>query len=228
MIKNLKITVLILCLTAFQGFSQAIGFMNATGEQQSMTMMVTPDSDANKVRYSAIKHKMYISNEYKDAKVDNIPEVFKLRYNMFKDEMEFIKNNETYYLKKDDGRIVNFINNDTKFIILKEGKDLGYYKILSDGEVQLLVKQSVDFKDAVPAKSSYQPAKKADFIRNDDVYHIRYSSNGRMVEVPTSKRKFYDLFSSMYSDVKGFVKSNKLDIKDEKDLLKVVAYFNSN
>ena len=228
MIKNLKITVLILCLSVFQGFSQAMGFMNATGEQQSMTMMVTPDKDANKVRYSAIKHKMYISNDYKDAKVDNIPEVFKLRYNMFKDEMEFIKNNETYYLKKGDGRIVDFINRDTKFIILKEDKDLGYYRILTDGEIQLLVKQSVDFKDAVPAKSSYQPAKKADFVRNDDVYHIRYSNNGRMVEVPSKKRKFIEIFESMYSDVKSYIKKNKLDVREEEDLKNIVSYFNEN
>ena len=51
--------------------------------------------------------------------------------------------------------------------------------------------------------------------------------NVNAMKVPTNKKKFYKLFTSNSSKIKAFVKENKLNIKQRKDILKALEYYAS-
>lgn len=172
----------------------------------------------------AIQFKKYLSQDYKPALVDDFKEKAYLRYNLFKDEMEFVKDENIYYLKKDVGRTVLFSDGTIYKVYGQKGKP-HFFKVLSDGKNSLLARQSVRFIEAKEATSGYDVAKPADYKRRKDVLFITIDGQN-LVEVPSKKKTFYTIFGDRTSDVKSFMKKNKLSYKKASDLKKVVQFLN--
>lgn len=172
----------------------------------------------------AIQYKKYLSQDYKPALVDDFKEKAYLRYNLFKDEMEFVKDENIYYLKKDVGRTVTFSDGTVYKVYGQKGKP-HFFKVLSEGKNSLLSRQSVRFIEAKEATSGYDVAKPADYKRRKDVLFITIDGQN-LVEVPGKKKSFYGIFGSKASDVKTYIKKNKLNYKKANDLKQVVRFLN--
>jgi hypothetical protein len=70
-------------------------------------------------KFEIIAPKMYITPNYLAAKVDNMVETIFLKYNIYKDEMEFSKNGQILFLKKQNGRKITFENLNQKYEVFK-------------------------------------------------------------------------------------------------------------
>jgi len=173
----------------------------------------------------AIQYKKYLTKDYKPARVDDYKQKAFLRYNIYDDEMEFVKGNNIYYLKKDEGRKVRFDDNQ-KFVIYSLNGETRYFLAHFDGKSKLLARQVVKFIEATKAESSYDRDEPADYKRKRDELYI--ALNGQeLVKVPRKKKSFYALFGSKTSDIKKYMKENKLGYKKAKDLKKVVEFYDT-
>ncbi len=173
----------------------------------------------------AIQHKKYLSQDYKPSYVDDMKERAFLRYNIYDDQMEFIKDGTIYYLVKDEGRRVRFADKTTYRVYDFNGKK-SFFLIHSEGKNSLIAKLSVRFVEAKKAGSGYEADKPADFKRRKDELYFVLPNKG-IIKVPSKKKEFFNLFGSESSSIKDYMMKNKLNYKKSKDLKMLVTYMNT-
>jgi hypothetical protein len=206
-------------------FSQIGGITN--GDGTSYNSIFNPNTEMDDTeKFKLIASKMYINQNYLAANVDDISETFFMRYNLYGDEMEFTKNDQLLYLKKKKGRSILFQNSNINYKLFELDNKLKYFIVHNEGKNQLLSRQIVTYQEEKPPVNSYVAGKDADFIRDKDIFYIRFDKND-ILEVPGNKKKFYAIFKEKESKIKKYIKSKKLDIKDIEDLKKIVDYSNS-
>jgi hypothetical protein len=161
---------------------------------------------------------IYSSNEIVGAGV-------MLRYNIFADEIE-IKDptSDSYSSLIKSPEFFAKINNDLYMYVL--GENGGYFKVLTEGKnYDLYKKSTVIYRDVVPPKDPYSRETPAQFTRND-IYYI-VSKGGSFYELPNNRKKFVSIFKSNQKEIDQYIKKNKIDLKDEKDMIKVMNHIDS-
>lgn len=194
---------------------------NVNGEQTILTPKEKEDIPAV---LQGIQYKKYLTKDYKAAFVDDIKDQAFLRYNIFEDEMEFVKGNQIYYVKKDVGRTVRFTNNLTYEVFEVEG-ELSYFLVQTEGENILLTKQIVKYVDALEPNSGYDRGRPADYKRKKDEFYL--STKNGITKLPTKKKKLLEFFGAKSSKIKTFLKKNRLGYKKAEDLKEIVNYYNT-
>jgi hypothetical protein len=198
----------------------------------AMSRKLTNPEDAKKVQGS-----MYISDEFLTIKILNQKEV-KLclaKYNAFTGNMEVKsiddKEADTFILLKDNNDFtIEFTTNGDiyqTYSYLNEGvvKRDFFVNLVSTNRVSLLKKQKVEFIDETPAKSSYEKSKPAKFDRLKDSYYVKIGSANTII-LPSNKKSIAKLFPKYESEIKTFIKENKIKTSKEKDLITLVEYIN--
>lgn len=204
-------------LLSFTTYSQVI---NINGMPTVLTTTEDVPDDLKKIQY-----KKYAFRNYKPCYVDDNKERAFIRYNIFDDQMEFVKDGNIYYLVKEAGRTVIFADNTTYKVFDLNG-DEGFFLVHAEGKNSLIAKQSVRYVEAKKAESTYGSDKPADYKRRKDVLYFVFEGKG-LVKVPTKKKDFYTAFGSQSSSIKSHMKKNKLGYKKLKDLKKIIQYFNT-
>lgn len=171
------------------------------------------------------QHLRFLTEEYQEAKVDALTDKFYFRYNIFADEMEFIKDGTVYFLSKTENQIINFVNLGRKFTVLNLNGELKYFEINSVGNASLYTKKNVGFIEGKVAKTQFESSKKAKFIEKKDDYFVIL--NSELIKLPKGKKDFYNLFGDKSSNIKTFMKQEKLNRKKIADVIKVFNYYNS-
>lgn len=222
-----KIIVAIAFLTSsFNLFSQAFGVVNADGTSSQITF-IKRDKENEKEKFKKIAHKMYENDTiYKATKVDAINETVFLRYNIYKDQMEFVNKNRMLFLKKEKGRKIVFQNSNEEYRVFNYDDELTYFQIHNSGENLLMSRKIINYIEAKEVDNSYQTGKPATFRRDRDKLYIKFKDEG-IVELPSRKKNFYAVFDDSASEVKKFVKQNKINIKKIEDLKKLIAFINA-
>ena len=225
---NIFKTILVLFIT-LGAFGQSI----STGSGNTYNnLFMTPGTPSfvqknkeNLKEFKKISHKMYLSNNYLTSKIDKMKGTVPMKYNIYKDEMEFSKNGQILFLNKHEGRKVFFTDLNKTYTIFNYNGKLRYFVVHNDGKNKLLSREIIKYVKAKPAQSSYVSSKPADFKRKDDAFYL--ISNNSIVKISTKKKSFYLLFGSNSAKIKKFVKSNKLNIKKTEDLKKIIMYSNT-
>ncbi|WP_439129923.1 hypothetical protein [Polaribacter sp.] len=168
----------------------------------------------------------FYTEEYQKAIVDDLKNEFYFRYNIFADEMEFIKNGTIYFLSKTENQIINFVVIDKKFTVLKLDGKLQYFELNVQGNASLYTKQNVEFKKGKVAVTQFETTKKSKFVRNRDSYYVSIN-NGELTKLPRRKKDFYKLFNEQSNMIKKYMKKEKLNRKKIEDLVTIFNYYNS-
>ena len=155
---------------------------------------------------------------------------YALRYNVFQDEIEvkedlYEEDSKIKILTKNPEIYVKIMEDMFVFRDALEGSpETGYFQILHVGKAYSLYK-----KDA----KKYYPAKKAQNSFEKDVlakyadrpkYYL-VSEEGVFQKFESSKKKRLKMFKNKQQEIKEMVKSGKLSLTEEQDLLKVVKYY---
>lgn len=223
--KNFNLTfVLIIFLILSKSITAQVGSTVLGNNQVGVTFL--PGEKDKIPNIDKIKHKTYLTQNYEQAFINGIKESVFLKYNIYKDEMEFVKNETTYYLNKKEGTSINFKRINTTYKIYDYKNKFRYFQVHNDDKALLLSKQNISYIEAKPAATSYQKAKPADFRRESDSYYIKFQ-NQSIKELPSKKKNFYQIFGEKSNSIKSFVKKNKIDIKKIKDLKEVINYYNT-
>ncbi|MGR7812448.1 hypothetical protein [Lacinutrix undariae] len=177
----------------------------------------------------------YATDEFVVAKISiSETEIFKVKYNALLDEFEVQKDNGELYALNKNGR------KDITITLLKEKKTYqifsyiedntlqnGFFMHLTnpDAKVNLLLKKNKKFIDQTFATSSYDKDRPAHYKNLNDKFFIKLD-DGNAIEVPRKKKDFLKLFPEKKGQIEKFMKTEKLKLKKELDLTKIVNYIN--
>jgi len=223
---KLKLIILIFIVTSSKVYTQIstkVEFANAAREYLGTPHKVKSIDDDELKKTS---HLMYLTLNYEKAYISKSAEVYFLRYNIFSDEMEFIKDNQIFDLNKNENQIIDFFNLKTKYALFKFEDKLSYFVLKSSGKNSVLVKQNVELEKGKKKITQFDVEVKPKFYKSNDDFYIAFNNTDLKI-VPKNKNSFLNLFNEQSSQIKKFVNKNKLSHKNIDDLVKIVNYFNS-
>lgn len=212
-------------------------FMNSNAQETTYTVRIEEflhyqrlNRDVTKRRentYEQIKGNPYLFKDFVSGEIvttDNFRYKGKMRYNIYDDEIEYIVNDDNFWVS--NPWVLDFITIDSMTFIYcsadnQNKNDGSYYILLVSGDCKLLLKKGVILNDPVPAKP-YIDSKPAEFVTKRDTYYIIL--NNSEPEKITSKQKLLELFPGKTEQMKNFVKN--LSLKKEEDLVKLVEFYN--
>ena len=154
-----------------------------------------------------------------------------LRYNISKDIFEILRNNDTLTLNRPfavkyvylDDKVYIF---NPRFLKNSERRQNGYFELRISGDFSLYIKRwknlsydsfAANYKGGGGTKEYYYIDKKnfVGKIADGDPFII------------SSPRSLLSKLDKHQSEVKSFIKKNKIKLKKESDLVRVVEYYNS-
>ena len=152
-----------------------------------------------------------------------------LRYNIYNDLFEVKKSeNSIFNLAKRSNFTFNI--NERKFVLLdyfEEYNNAGYFEVLLDGQnMSLYKKYKRILQPPVKAQSSYEKDKPAKFINSESLFYKSGNSN-KLNKLPKKKKELYTIFKKKIKEVENYISKNKLNIKKESDLIKIIEFYNA-
>lgn len=171
--------------------------------------------------------KLYYDNEF----MNNIY----YRYNAYNKEIE-IKQNSTQ-----NSQSIASLNKDKKIAILVDNHKMGFktfvtskkktlngylIALLNDKDYDLYKRIHIIYSPGRVSTNSFVKDVPNRFTKFTEYYFQKEGVN-RIDEIPPNNRQFLKLLDDKTkSDMKAFLKENKLNVKDEADLFKVFEYLN--
>lgn len=212
----------IICL----GYSQQTLSVNQVLGDTSVFGGIKSESGKS-LKYEDIKGSPYYDANFHLAKVaDNYENVI-IRYNAYKDEIEFQKDGKIQVLPKDSVFYkIEILKPKTVIVFLDTNDSMsGYFFELKNGKNSLYKKIKTDFKDVVPASNSYASEKPATFRTDAPQYYIK-TAEGSFIKNPKNGK---DIMQTTGNDnvIESFLKSNKIKFNKEADLIKLLDFLNS-
>lgn len=148
-----------------------------------------------------------------------------LRYNGYNDQIEMKDMDKTIALLKRDYITASFggKNYAIKKYKAKSSEKQGYFVVLNDGAIQLLLKQEKEFIDGKEANTSYGNKIPPKFAERT-TYYLK---NGDLAAVPTKLKK-KDILGLLENkkELADFVSSNGLKLKSEAEVIKLLNFAN--
>jgi hypothetical protein len=150
-----------------------------------------------------------------------------MRYNIYADQIEFKQKDITYIL--DPGPDIKKIDLGDHLLVVEKyevkGKSKsGFYTLLDSGKVTLVAKKVVTYREAQAPKALEIAGKPAKYSKAGDEFLYRIG-DGPLMEVGSIK-KFVENFPDRQEELMKFVSQEKIS-KNEKELIKLVRYYNS-
>lgn len=176
--------------------------------------------------YESVLGSPYIYDALLPAKVNNFNDVVTARYDAFNDLITIkLSKTKIFYLEKRIGNKMRFVKTNEVYQVFYDEKErASFFKVVkSSDNFSLLLKQQVKLTGGEKPKSTYDEYKAPAFKRAKDKMYLSLN-NENAIKVPTNKKKFYKLFASNGTSIKNFIKKNKLNIKEQKDLIKILDY----
>ncbi|HUS85651.1 MAG TPA: hypothetical protein VMW76_00295 [Bacteroidales bacterium] len=149
-----------------------------------------------------------------------------LRYNVYSDNFEFERANESLIL--DPGKYALRVTlNDDLFIYtaypVPGGTRNGYLEVLVEGNVTLYKRHKIIYEPPKP-EAAYQDAQPGRFREVSPDYYLRIGE-GELSDIPTEKA-LLDLFYEHSDEIKSHIKKAKLKFRKEEDLIGIIEFVN--
>ena len=171
-----------------------------------------------------------LGNIYEQNKV--VASNYALRYNAMEDEIEvkenlYVEDSEIMVLSKNPEVYVKIMADMFVFReAAEESHGAGYYQVLHIGNTYNLYKKvAKKYYPAKKAQNSFEKDILATFVDRPLYYLV--SQEGDFQEFGSSKSKRLKLFQNKQSEIKKLVKSGRLDLTKEEDLLRAVKYYDA-
>ncbi|WP_379967977.1 hypothetical protein [Epilithonimonas sp. UC225_85] len=182
-----------------------------------------------KLKYSDIQGTPYFYANFVPARVGDTSGIIPIRYSPFLDTVEIMDNNtgNVYELPKEEAYPkFTFQTTNEKLVLANTNNEYsGYFFELVGGKNRLLRKNITKFKEEIPAPNSLLPSTPARFEVLKPIYFIKTEDG-----VVKITKKADDLLNALPADkkdtVKDFIKTNKIKLNEEPDLIKLVNFLN--
>lgn len=168
----------------------------------------------------------YLNTNFISATIGDSQEVIPIRYDAYLDKLEVLVDDKVYEVPKIDRlSSFNFKSVGATIIYLKD--DNGYYFRIVNGKNQLLKKEKIKletFNSSIEPNSmiregysKFEKLKPTYFIKTDDnLIKLTKKSDDLINALPADRKE----------SVKDFIKTNKIKLVEESDLIKLVNFLN--
>jgi len=149
-----------------------------------------------------------------------------LRYNVLADEIEYKTS-----IMDEDSKAQALVKSEDVFVTINGVifvyiTSKGYFEVIYDGiNFSLIKKITVKYYPEKKPANNYDQGSPPTFTNKEALFI--YSKEGAIYEFPKSKNKRLKVFGNSQAEVKAYIKKNKLNINNEKDLRKIVMYLDS-
>lgn len=150
-----------------------------------------------------------------------------LRYNGFTDDLEFQKGTDSYNIDpKTNVKRAEFGGQVFSCLTYNEGGKIkkGFFEILTEGNATLAVRYTVKFLErgetkayAEPTPARFEEAKKEYYLAIEDE-PARFISN---------KKSLLEMFGDKKDVMETYISKNKIPVRGDDALTKIVVYYNS-
>jgi hypothetical protein len=156
---------------------------------------------------------------------NSIIEDVQLRYDLYHQQLQFIKDGDTLAFAKPD-EVKCFMLGTHHFIysgyILEDKQGKGFFEVVADGSCQLLLRRTIQYHGTPESNPDLQE----EVYLRDCSYYI--SKNGNVAsQVRLNKKSVLSAFSDKEEQVRQFMEENKIKMNACDKLVKVVDYYNS-
>lgn len=197
------------------------------------SMLMTRGTKKKKVN---VEGTPYINEEYLPITISGQNNKnLKAKYNAYNGDMEVLDQAQgvAYVLnKRMTNYDVNFIGQNKvyrSFQYIESGGNTTndfFVKLTANDKVNLLRKENISYQKEIVAVTTYDKARPARYKRSKDDHYIKIGED-MPVLAPSKKKDISKLFSNNSSDVLKYIKSNKLKLSKEEDLIKLINHINS-
>ncbi|APQ16685.1 hypothetical protein [Maribacter hydrothermalis] len=235
MLENIKsFTILfcgLLCVTSTFG-QQAYSASPETGIMNFVSSSSTIESDKT-------KGSPYLNDEFVHGEVivnNKVELIGKMRYNAFRNEIEILDNktSTSYYSLLKRAYIGVEIGNRSYNIYTYKDSDesvrTSYFTNLNEGKLKLLFKPEAILKQARRPSTSYEKYVPPTYVWNNSYYILRGSKDNEVnhaFKVRLTKKNILELTGEKEREMKAYVKENKLNLRQEKDVVSFLNYYNT-
>jgi hypothetical protein len=204
---------------------------NDTSIQSSLDgVQYAVKQNGNKLLY--VVGSPFINETFELAKLDKFGDrLFSARYNASQGEMQIRRENDTIALANNVDLVVTFSTENKVYktynYINKEGlSKQGFLVVLKEIDSSALLKEEIiKFYEKKPAATGYAKDKPAEFKRINDIYY--YKTGDKVLLLPSKRKDFLKLFPDNSDKIKAYIKENKINLKEEDDLIKIVGYLST-
>ena len=150
-----------------------------------------------------------------------------LRYNAYNDELEMKSGTTTSAVMKRDYISVS-IGRDVFSVhafAYEDGIKNGYFNALNEGKAVLLRRRQVILKAGQEATSSYAKDKPPKFEMQESYYITIDGETAQPVKL--NKKGVLNVLADNAGDLGGYIKKNKLKLKSEQEVLKLLEHYNT-
>ncbi len=183
-----------------------------------------------KLKYADIQGSPYYYANFIPAKVGDTPGTIPIRYSPFLDSVEILDSNSgnVYEIPREEAYPkFTFETTKEKLVLVNTNNEYsGYFFELIMGKNRLLKKISTKFKDEIPAPNPLISAIPAKFEKQKPIYFIK-TENNNIIKLTKNSN---DLLNALPEDkkdaTKDFIKTNKIKLNEELDLIKLVTFLN--
>lgn len=224
-IMNTKFLVILVLI-----FSNCLWSQNNTFAIQNSNFLVFISANSFDEPKNNIQGSQYINKDFLPSEVSCLSEKTPpIRYNVFKEEMEFILDNKLYYVKKNDSCIISLGTNFYKYCenYDKENKS-GYMMILNkmnNPKYTLYKKEKIKFVPEYIPNSTYGKEKPASYVIDKSKYYIQMPDG--MAEFPMKKSELIKLFPNHKESIESFINDKKTSFSQESKLIELIDFINT-
>jgi len=160
---------------------------------------------------------IFLDREWKEGTItdlDNNQFTAPLRYRIAQEEMQIQHNNKTKALQIRQIKKVELGNRvfiPSEFI-LNDEKFFSFFKVVNNGDLQLLLQ--------------YEAKEKRGNYTLQKTYFTKYE-NGAAKKFSSKKKCVFDLMKNRKGKIQNYIKTNKVNLKDSNDIVKLFEFYNS-
>lgn len=225
MIKHLPIVLI--CCVPILTYSQA----NSKVEINTNGARLVGNTFINHFEKEKPTGSPYNNKSFAPANVENVAQKAMMRYNVYRDELEFITaKNDTLILDKiDDFSNIVFSGTNKKYMLVNytgsNGKsERGYLiSIHGNGDFLLFKKENIRLYEGKVAKTSLERDMPAKYVKADDTYFLKMK-DGAIVEFPESKKQLIKLFPDKKQSIEIFLKEKNISFNEAADRIKIIDF----
>ncbi|WDF47239.1 hypothetical protein PQ459_01860 [Chryseobacterium sp. KACC 21268] len=167
----------------------------------------------------------YLTANFVTATVGDSTEEVQIRYDAYSDKIEVLKEDKVYEVPKSED-LSKFKLKTTGVVIVYLKDYDGYFFRLVEGKNQLLKKEKIKIQ---VTKSSIEPNSLikegySKFERISPTYFI--VSDQKIMKAPKNNKELLGYFPEKKPELEDFMKANKINVKQEESLVKVITFLN--
>ncbi len=209
-------------------FSQTLAGENRTF--QYLVDQVDLNNRMHKIDLTPLEQQQFLNPDWQQGSViladsSKINDL-QLRYNLATKEIQFLNDDEIYAIALNNkiNRVVianrNFLYSGFKYEDIRDGD---FFEILVDGKCRLLLRRTAKFIKAQKAEAYKQPEPaKYEII---ETYYLKKGENPALY-MRTRKKSVLEMLSVKETEIKKYIKSERLRVSRQEDLVKLITYYN--